>query len=229
MKLTEEQTQPNPYEDADYDQHLRKTESNQTRRDKYIMAADWDMEHEKTPFANPTVLYKGELKVLSGGKVTFYDTTGGTVIFTYDPASGSITFGGPITIDQTITYGTLDNPTLQGTTTISGQMTGGTLGTLTVVTLNNGTYANPTITSPTITSPSISNPSLGTPTINGGTANNITLGTPTIGGGTITPNLYKFGTSSGSTGTAVYLKTYVGTTSTFGTLIFNGGIITSIT
>lgn len=41
----------NPYDKAGFDVHLKLKDGNQNRRKSYIMASDWDMEREKSPYA----------------------------------------------------------------------------------------------------------------------------------------------------------------------------------
>jgi hypothetical protein len=137
------------YEKIGLDDNLRPIERYQEKHN-YEMSSDWDMRRERTPYMNPTQLSKGVLKQTFGGSTTFYDVTGGTVIFSYDPVSGSITLGGPVTMNQVLNLGTIISPVLQGTTSIAGQITGGTIGTIAVTRLNNGTYGTPTITGGTI-------------------------------------------------------------------------------
>lgn len=61
-----------------------------------------DAKMEKGPYANPTVISKGEIETTAGGLVNFKDE-GGTSVFTYNPVTRAITITGAITINGTVT------------------------------------------------------------------------------------------------------------------------------
>lgn len=130
-------------------------------------AIDQDLHVEKTPYANPTQISKGDFTSTLGGIFTLKDSTGGTTILTYDPDTGVVTIAGGITAQQTLNLGTITSSTFAGTTT--------NIGTLILGMANSGT---------------INNSTFGTPSTNGGTIGNAFIGTPSVSGGTLTNSNY---------------------------------------
>ncbi len=98
------------------------------------------------PYAPPVFVSKGTVESTLGGRTTFKDANGGTLL-TYDPDTGTITIAGGILLSQALTLGTLNSSVLQGTNTNTGLLTGGTITGLLGGTLNSpmGTITAPTI------------------------------------------------------------------------------------
>lgn len=161
-----------------------------------VNAIDQDLKVEKTPYANPTQISKGDFTSTLGGIFTLKDSTGGTTILTYDPDTGVVTIAGGVTAQQTLNLGTITSSTFTGTTTNIGTMA---LGLVNAGTLNNII--------------------LGTPSINGGTMGTAFINSPTVSGGTLTNSSYLgtaiFTTTVGSAALATSgqfaLQTFAGT------------------
>ena len=172
----------------------------------YTLAVDQNVQVEPTPFLNRTAVAKGTLSTTLGGITEIRDSTGGTVLFTINPDTGVVTIAGSVVAQVGLNLGTISDSTIAGQSTLAGTLTNNRL-------INSGTYNNGT---------------LGTPAITGGTINNTLVGTPAVTGGTVN-SVFQSSGVAGTAGSIVYVKTvdYAGSLTTFGTLNFAGGIITS--
>lgn len=143
------------------------------------------VKHQRTPFSEPTQISKGNTITTAGGSFALYDTTGGTKIFSYDPARGVVIIAGSL-IAESQTTGTYVNISIAGTSQNVGSIIG-------------GNYISPLII--------------------GGT----------MVGGIANPSSYQVGGTPGVTGNIVYVKSvnFSGSTLSFGTLSFTGGLVTS--
>ena len=136
-----------------------------------------------------------------GGVMEVRDTTGGTILLTVDPDTGTVTIGGPLQANVTLNLGTITNTTIAGQGTITGTINNTRL-------INNGTYNNATLGTPAITGGTMNNAVFGTQDSTGGTirsavVNNSTIGTPAATGGTlINPVL-----TSGTIGNKLFVTT----------------------
>ena len=144
----------------------------------------------------------------------------------------SLTLVTPTIGTMTATGGTATNLTLVTPTIGTPSLIGGTLTNSALVTSTIGT---PTVTGGTATNHVLVTPTIGTPAITGGTATNLiivtpTIGTPSLTGGTVNPIAYQVGGTVGVDGTATYVKTvdFVGSTVTYGTIVFTKGIATTV-
>lgn len=140
---------------------------------KYQQAITRDIHVEPTPFAHSVQISKGTVQTNLGGVLQLKDKTGGTNIFTYDPATGTVTILGPL-VAQQVNTGTYTNVSISGTTIFSGTMTSTGI-------ISGGTVGTAQITGGTLSTNTINNAVMGTPAITGGTYTN-----PQIAG---TPNL----------------------------------------
>lgn len=87
-----------------------------------------DMKFEKSIYAPPTMISKGSINTIAGGILTLYDKTGGTALFTYNPATGVITIQGSLVANQ-VNTGTYTSITLAGQNNVLGTMQNGVYGT----------------------------------------------------------------------------------------------------
>ncbi len=173
----------------------------------YEMALQNDLTEEKNPVKQNTIITKELYRSTLGGSVQFVDKTGGTVILTYDPATGTVTLNGGVIIGQTVTVGTLNSALYTNGTIQTTIFTGGTI--------NSAVLGTPAVTGGTLTNPTI---------------NTATVGTPIVTGGTVNPVLYKINGTSGVDGTFVYVGSinWAGSTNSLGTIKVDKGIVTSI-
>ena len=143
--------------------------------------------YQKTPYADPTQLSKGNTITNAGGSFILYDKTGGTQIFTYDPVTGVVTINGSLIANNSNT-GTYTNIVLAGTDLVIGTMVNGVYGT------------------PQVIGGSVNNASIGTSTITGGTMN------PTVyqNGGTVGISAAIVFVRSVSPGTVLGTLTFTG-------------------
>jgi len=127
--------------------------------------------------------------------------------------AGTVPLTGGTLADYFYNVGTVANSLIEGGTINTSIWEGGTINGITSEggTMNNGVYANGV---------------LGTPAITGGTWKYGILGTPTITGGLINAGTYETNGTAGASGSIIYVKT-VNPGTTFGTLNFNNGLITS--
>jgi hypothetical protein len=124
---------------------------------------------------------------------------------------------------------------------LSGTFSGTTVLTNVTVTssvVQTGTISNNLIVGGTVTLTNFTNGTAANILSSGGTANNQTMGTPKIVGGTIdgavfgtpsgtvNPLAYLINGTAGASGSVIYVKT-VSPGTTFGTMNFNNGIITT--
>lgn len=208
------------YEDIGFDEKMIKTASFAGTRD-YTSALEENLKQEPTAYLHRTAISKGTFQTILGGLVEFYDTTGGTKVLTYNPSTGVVTILGSLVANQ-VNTGTYTNIILAGTPNLVG-------------TLTNGVLANNTIGTPLLTGGTVNNVTMGTPAVTGGTLtssvlNTNTIGTPSVTGGTVN-SVYQSNSIAGVGGSVVYVKTvnFAGSAITTGTVVVNGGIITSIT
>lgn len=192
------------YQDIGLDVRLRATESLVFRERKFRTALQRDYQDEETAFAPRTFQSRGTVLVTLGGLTEFRDATGGTVIFTYDPDTGTVTIAGGVVAEQTLNLGTITNSALSGTSrqlgtfTNSGTITGGiinpgttTSGVFNTITIGTpdsvgGTFRNATFGG---TAGTINSVTMGTPDITGGSMDSAAFGTPTLQDATINGTL----------------------------------------
>lgn len=159
-----------------YDSQLRKVDSIAARPRGYVTSLADDIRRDPGPYAPEMFVSKGTIQTIGGGLVQLYDTTGGTVVFTYDPDTGAITLNGVLVNVSTLSVGTIKSTTFVGTITNSQLMQNGTYA--------NGTFNNGVFGTPALTNGTYNAGIFGTPAITGGTYNSAVLGTPAIVGGT---------------------------------------------
>ena len=111
-----------------------------------------DSNFERTPYLNPVSVTKGTMLATLGGITEVRDTTGGTVLFTIDPTTGTVTIAGGIVANQTVNLGTVYNSVLSGTLSNIGTLS---LGIGTAGTIYNSTWSGGTITGNKFTSGTI--------------------------------------------------------------------------
>ena len=182
------------YTDIGLSSRLRRAESFSDRPREWQTDFEQDANVEKGPYSKPTEIQKGTSTTTLGGLFTIKDKTGGTVLMTVNPETGVITLAGDLNVTQTLSGGTL------GTSTIIG-----------------GTASNL----------NIHNPIIGTPAVTAGTATNYNLhnaiiGTSSYTGGTVNPASYEINGTVAVAATAVIVGG--GTTHT---LTFEEGVLVS--
>lgn len=124
---------------------------------EYVRALDEDLRVEKTPYLN-TAISKGTIQTTSGGLVEFNSTSGGTILLTVDPLTGTVTLAGPVLANVTLNVGSMNNgaitgaSSLIGTLTSTGIVSGGTFNNITIGTSRSvgGTINTVKIESPTL-------------------------------------------------------------------------------
>ena len=94
-------------------------------------SVDDDVLQERTPWAPPTQVYKGNLTLTQGGTINVRDDTGGTVVFTFSPTTGNITRLG--NDNMTGTTSLTGSGTVSGNWTVNGILSGSTIGAWTRV------------------------------------------------------------------------------------------------
>jgi len=167
------------YSDIGLDKHglnmnrpLKGREFNQT--------INTDIRNERSPYLNPVAISKGSVLSTSGGITTLRDTTGGTILFTVDPDTGTVTIAGGVVVNQTVNIGTIYNSNFTGTLSNLGTLNFG-VGTL-------GTLHNSVLTGGTVNAVAgtLDNVVLGSQSSQGGTVIQALLNACAIEGGTIT-------------------------------------------
>lgn len=189
------------YEEKGFTKNMVKIESLQGRPRVYVNALEQDSQKEQTPYAPPTLISKGTVQTTGGGVTELLSQTGGTVLFTVDPETGTVTIAGPIQASVTLNVGTINNTVIAGQGTIAGTVTNNRL-------IQNGTWNNGTFTTPAISGGTHDSFVAGTPTITGGNWSIGTLGTPAITGGNITNGTLSTPTVTGGSWTT---GTFAGT------------------
>jgi len=106
-----------------------------------------DVNVEKGPYSNPTLINKGTVTITGGGVLTVKDSTGGTTLLTINPTTGEVTVAGTLTITQTLSGGTINTARIIGGTAGTVQVIGGTVGTSMLAggTLGTATLAGGTV------------------------------------------------------------------------------------
>ena len=125
---------------------------------------------ERNPNLNPVAISKGTISSRLGGRTEFRDKTGGTILLTYDPVSGTISIYGGMLVNQTLNLGTLYNSELTGTITNVGTFN---MGVATAGTLNNSVINSSYFNNGIIGTPNIQKGAFGTPTIQAGSFSGI--------------------------------------------------------
>lgn len=104
------------------------------------------------PYGPPVFISKGTVETTLGGRTTFKDANGGTLL-TYDPDTGTITIYGGIVSQQNVNIGTLSNSTFAGTINNTQVINGGTItndtfrtGSVFNTYMGTGTIASPAMT-----------------------------------------------------------------------------------
>ena len=161
---------------------------------EYVNVLEENLKIESTPYLNRTAIGKGTVQTISGGLTELVSTEGGTVLFTVNPDTGTVTIAGPLQANVTLNLGTINNTTIAGAGTHSGTLINQKL-------ISGGTYQNGTI----------NNPVIGTPAVSGGTLNPTVYQTQGSAG------------SAGSI-IYVKTVDFVGSAVTLGTLNFSNGI-----
>src|SRR3990167_2252481 len=144
------------YKKIGLNRQLRRDNSLAARSNGYELAITNDLTEEKNPLKQNIIVTKQLYQSTLGGSVQFLDATGGTVILSYNPDTGTITLNGGIIVNQSFNIGTITNTLF----------TGGTINS--IGTINNGVFGTPGVIGGTI----------GTSLIQGGTINNAEIGTP---------------------------------------------------
>ena len=219
----------------DYDSKLRKKDSLASRPREYRNALQESILQEQTPYLQRTAISKGTVQANLGGVLELRDSTGGTILLTADPETGTVTIGGPLQANVTLNLGTITNTTIAGAGTIAGTINNtrlinngtwnnGTFGTADITggtmrsgVLNAMTVGSPVVTSGTLTSSVVNAATLGTPAITGGTASGMLFTAGNITTGTVTNILDLSGITAGSANLKV-----TATTDT-PTVVFAGG------
>lgn len=186
------------YQDLGLTKRLRAIDSIAGRERLWQLDIANDLYLEKSPYAAPTMISKGTVQTILGGKLEVRDSTGGTILLTADPETGTVTIGGPMQANVTLNLGTISDTTIAGNGTIAGTivnnrlMTKGTwsAGTFGTCLYLGGSVNNTVIGTSLVIGGTVNSTVLGTPTITGGAYNSGTLGTPVIQAPTIdgTPN-----------------------------------------
>lgn len=109
-----------------------------------------NMLNNVNPYAPPVFVSKGTMQTTLGGRTTFRDINGGTLL-TYDPKTGTITIFGGLVSQQNVNVGTLSNSTFTGTIMNTGLINGGTFeGMVKNSTIQASSLSQGTLTSPII-------------------------------------------------------------------------------
>ena len=140
------------------DNRLRRTKL----KTEYVSALEEDARVEKSRLVNNQVT-KGTVQTTAGGLVEFNSTSGGTILLTIDPVTGTVTVAGPVIANVTLNVGSMNNGAITGTSTITGTLTASNITVL--GTFSGGTYNNIIA---------------GTPNISGGTLNEAFIGSPRL-------------------------------------------------
>ena len=111
------------YEDIDLNIRFRKVDSPAGRPRDYVTALDDDLATEKTPYASPTLISKGTVQANLGGILELRDTTGGTILLTVDPVTGTVTLAGPVLANVTLNVGSMNNGAITGASSLRGTLT----------------------------------------------------------------------------------------------------------
>jgi hypothetical protein len=167
------------YKDIGFTNRLRPENSISGRPSSFETALTSAINREPSPYLNRTSISNrgGTLQTNLGGVFEVRDTTGGTVLLTIDPDTGTVTIAGAIQASVTLNLGTINNTSISGSGTIDGTLTNNRL-------INGGTINNGTLGTPAITGGTIDSVVMGTPDITGGSLDSAVLGTPAITGGT---------------------------------------------
>lgn len=163
------------YSKLGLDEKLKPINGIASRPSKFITALQTNINQESSPYLNRTAVQNrgGTIQANLGGVFEVRDTTGGTVLLTIDPDSGTVTIAGPIQANVTLNLGTINDTTLAGNGTIGGTITNNRL-------INGGTINNGTLGTPAVTGGTINSFIAGTPDITGGTMDSAGFGTPTL-------------------------------------------------
>lgn len=110
--------------------------ANKWRKESALKRA---IRYQKTPYADPTQISKGQTTTTGGGSFALYDKTGGTALFSYNPTTGVITINGSL-VSNVVNSGTYQNIVISGNNQVNGtfvagnyeipQITGGTVNPL---------------------------------------------------------------------------------------------------
>lgn len=84
---------------------LRKENSLSTKIIEDTSALKQDLSIEKTPYLNPTSVFRGQM-MAPGGTFSITDTTGQIIYFSVDPNTGLVTLNLPIQLNGVVTAGT---------------------------------------------------------------------------------------------------------------------------
>ena len=84
---------------------LRKENSLSTKVIEDTSALKQDLSVEKTPYLNPTSVFRGQM-MAPGGTFSITDTTGQIIYFSVDPNTGLVTLNLPIQLNGVVTAGT---------------------------------------------------------------------------------------------------------------------------
>lgn len=145
-----------------FNQNMQPLNSIPATRGTKVSALSRSLGYQKTPYAEPTQLSKGNTFTSAGGSFILYDATGGTEVFSYNPMTGVVTINGSL-VAMSSNSGTYTNINIAGTSYNVGTLINGVYGTA----LYLGGTAN--------------NLTLGTPQINGGTVNSLYQTNGTVG------------------------------------------------
>lgn len=212
--------------------------TNRLRKDtikprEFTSVLEDSIQRESSPYLPRTSVSNrgGTIQSNLGGIFEVRDTTGGTVLLTIDPDTGTVTIRGDLQANTTLNLGTINNTVIAGAGTIRGTIANerlinngtwnnGTMGTpaITGGTINNAVFGTQDSTGGTIRSAVLNNSTIGTQNATGGTINSVIMGTPDITGGTMdnatfgTPN-----TQSGTLGTPTIIRPTIDGTVNFDT------------
>jgi hypothetical protein len=160
------------------------------KRPEHRSALRWDVLDEKNPWMPPTQVSKGTLQSNLGGVWEVRDTTGGTVLLTVNPDTGTVSIAGPVAANVTLSLGTITDTAIEGDSTHDGTLT--STGIVSGGTFNNGDIGTPAVTGGTIDAVTV-----GTPDITGGTMDSASFGTPTLQDATVN-GTFNLDTNAGS-------------------------------
>jgi hypothetical protein len=141
-----------------------------------------DVTNERSPYLNPVSVTRGTMLATLGGITEVRDATGGTVLFTIDPTTGTVTIAGGIVANQTVNIGTINNSVLTGNIVNTGTVVWGvgTAGTIYCSEFNASTVINSLINASTITNAIITTPSIRSPLIQGTSNYSINTGSSVL-------------------------------------------------
>lgn len=137
-----------------FNQNMQPVTSIPANRGTKVSALQRSLTYQKTPYAEPTQLSKGNTFTSAGGSFILYDATGGTEIFSYNPMTGVVTINGSL-VAMSSNSGTYTNINIAGTSFNIGTIANGVYGT---ALYQGGTIANAFI---------------GTPNVQNGTVNSV--------------------------------------------------------